>query len=37
MKKGLLNAAHIKGSIEGISGTENIQLSLTDDDELLLA
>lgn len=36
LEKVLLNAAHIRGSIEGISGTENIQLSLTDDDELLL-
>lgn len=37
LEKVLLNAAHIRGSIEGISGTDNIQLSLTDDeDELLL-
>ena len=36
LDKVLLNAAHVRGSIEGIAGTENIQLSLTDDDELLL-
>jgi hypothetical protein len=38
LEKVLLNAAHIRGSIEGIAGSENIQLSLTDDeaDELLL-
>lgn len=33
LEKVLLNAAHIRGSIEGIAGTDNIQLSLTDDDE----
>jgi hypothetical protein len=26
---------HIKGSIEGIAGADNIQLNLTDEDELL--
>lgn len=31
LKKVLLNAAHIRGSMEGISCTDNIQLSLTDD------
>lgn len=37
LEKVLLNAAHIRGSIEGIAGSENIQLSLTDEaDELLL-
>jgi hypothetical protein len=37
LEKVLLNAAHIRGSIEGIAGSENIHLSLTDDaDELLL-
>ncbi|RKR80203.1 hypothetical protein BDD43_0299 [Mucilaginibacter gracilis] len=37
LEKVLLNAAHIRGSIEGIAGSENIQLSLTDDtDELLI-
>lgn len=37
LEKVMLNAAHIRGSIEGIAGSENIQLSLTDDaDELLL-
>jgi hypothetical protein len=36
LDKVLLNAAHIRGSIEGISGTDNIQLSLTDDEDLLL-
>jgi hypothetical protein len=32
----MLNAAHIRGSIEGIAGTDTIQLSLTDDDETML-
>ncbi|EHQ25361.1 DUF2130 domain-containing protein [Mucilaginibacter paludis] len=37
LEKVMLNAAHIRGSIEGIAGSDNIQLSLTDDtDELLL-
>jgi hypothetical protein len=37
LEKVLLNAAHIRGSIEGISGNDNIQLSLgEDDDDLLL-
>jgi hypothetical protein len=36
LDKVLLNAAHIRGSIEGISGTDNIQLHLTDDEDLLL-
>lgn len=31
LEKVLLNAAHIKGSIEGIAGSENIQLDLIDD------
>jgi hypothetical protein len=35
LEKVLLNAMHIKGSIEGIAGAENIQLNLTDEDELL--
>ncbi|WP_394343556.1 DUF2130 domain-containing protein [Gynurincola endophyticus] len=34
LEKVLLNAAHIKGSIEGIAGSDNIRLNLTDDDEL---
>ena len=33
LEKVLLNAAHIRGSIEGIAGTENIQLNLTDEDD----
>ncbi|MGY3054195.1 hypothetical protein ACVWYG_002401 [Pedobacter sp. UYEF25] len=33
LEKVLLNATHIRGSIEGISGTDSIQLSLTDDDD----
>ncbi len=33
LEKVLLNAAHIRGSIEGISGTENIRFSLTDEDD----
>ncbi|WP_316842917.1 DUF2130 domain-containing protein [Pedobacter gandavensis] len=38
LEKVMLNAAHIRGSIEGIAGTDTIQLSLTDDedDNLLL-
>eukprot|EP01136_Pigoraptor_vietnamica_P012279 Opistho-1_new@52039 len=36
LEKVLLNAAHIRGSIEGISGNDSIQLSLTDDDDMLL-
>jgi hypothetical protein len=36
LEKVLLNAAYIQGSIEGIAGSENIQLSLTAEDEHLL-
>jgi hypothetical protein len=37
LEKVLLNAAHIRGSIEGISGNDNIQLSLgEEEDDLLL-
>ncbi len=37
LEKVLLNAAHIRGSVEGIAGTDSIQLSLTEnDDDLLL-
>lgn len=36
LEKVLLNAAHIRGSIEGISGNDNIQLSLNDDEEEFL-
>ena len=36
LDKVLLSAAHIRGSIEGIAGSENIQLSLTDDVEDIL-
>jgi Uncharacterized protein conserved in bacteria len=36
LEKVLLNAAHIKGSIEGIAGSDNIHLSLDDNDPLLL-
>ncbi|QHS56201.1 DUF2130 domain-containing protein [Mucilaginibacter sp. 14171R-50] len=36
LEKVLLNAAHIKGSIEGIAGNDVIQLSLDDEDEPLL-
>lgn len=36
LEKVLLNAAHIKGSIEGIAGSENIQLDLVDDVDPLL-
>ena len=36
LDKVLLSASHIKGSIEGIAGSDSIQLSLTDDDDLVL-
>jgi hypothetical protein len=36
LEKVLLNAAHIKGSIEGIAGSDNIQLNLLDDNDSLL-
>jgi hypothetical protein len=35
LEKVLLNAAHIKGSIEGIAGSEDIQLNLMDEPDLL--
>ncbi len=35
LEKVLLNAAHVKGSIEGISGMDAIDLSLLDDQNLL--
>lgn len=36
LEKVLLNAAHIRGSIEGIAGADTIQLSMGDDDDALL-
>jgi hypothetical protein len=38
LEKVLLNAAHIKGSVEGIAGADAVNLSITssDDDALLL-
>lgn len=33
LEKVLLNAAHIKGSIEGIAGTDAVNMSITDNDE----
>jgi hypothetical protein len=36
LEKVLLNAAHIKGSIEGIAGSDNIQLDLIDDADPLM-
>jgi hypothetical protein len=36
LDKVLLNAAGIRGSIEGIAGNQDIHLSLTDDEDLLL-
>ena len=36
LEKVLLNAAHIKGSIEGIAGSDMMQLSLADDEDALL-
>ena len=35
LEKVLLNAAHIKGSIEGIAGSDNISLNLMDEPDLL--
>lgn len=35
LEKVLLNAAHIKGSIEGIAGNDQIQLNLLDETDLL--
>lgn len=36
LEKVLLNAAYIRGSVEGIAGTDSIQLNLTDDNDALL-
>lgn len=36
LEKVLLNAAHVKGSVEGIAGQDSIHLSLTDDEQGLL-
>lgn len=36
LEKVLLNAAHIRGSIEGIAGADAVNLNLTDDNEPLL-
>ena len=36
LEKVLLNAAHIKGSIEGIAGSEDIQMNLIDDADPML-
>jgi hypothetical protein len=36
LDKVLLNASHIKGSIEGIAGSDTIHLSLSDDEDALL-
>lgn len=36
LEKVLLNAAHIKGSIEGIAGADNIDMNLLDSDDTLL-
>jgi len=36
LEKVLLNATHIKGSIEGIAGQESVDLSLENDDNLLI-
>jgi hypothetical protein len=32
----LLSSAHIKGSVEGISGSSNIDFGLTEEDDALL-
>jgi hypothetical protein len=36
LEKVLLNATHIKGSVEGIAGSDSVDLRITDDDALLL-
>jgi len=36
LEKVLLNAAHIKGSIEGIAGTDAVNLNLFEDTDKLL-
>jgi len=36
LEKVMLNAAHIKGSVEGIAGQDSVNLSLSNDDENLL-
>jgi hypothetical protein len=36
LEKVLLNAAHIRGSIEGIAGADAVNLNLQDDNELNL-
>lgn len=36
LEKVLLNAAHIRGSVEGIAGSDTIQLSLVDETDTLL-
>jgi hypothetical protein len=36
LEKVLLNAAHIRGSIEGIAGQDNIDLALSDEEDKLL-
>ncbi|UEG54709.1 DUF2130 domain-containing protein [Mucilaginibacter daejeonensis] len=36
LEKVLLSAVHIQGSIEGIAGSDNISLSLTDDEDMLM-
>ncbi len=33
LEKVLLNASHIRGSIEGISGLDSVNLNLLEDDE----
>ena len=36
LEKVLLNAAHIKGSVEGIAGNDSINLNLLEDDDVNL-
>ncbi len=36
LEKVLLNAAHIRGSIEGIAGADAVNLNITDDDDTML-
>jgi len=36
LEKVLLNAAHIRGSIEGIAGTDAINLTIADENDSLL-
>ena len=36
LEKVLLNAAHVRGCVDGIAGTDTVNLSLADDADALL-